>query len=49
LGEVWPLHERLLAAVELLAERPDEAAARRLCDELRVVKAEELAVKRLPH
>jgi len=27
LGEVWFLYERLLAAVELLAERPDKAAA----------------------
>jgi len=34
LGEMGPLYERLLAAVELLAER--------------AVKAEELAVKRLP-
>jgi len=34
-GDVWPLYERLLAAVELLAQRPDEAAAQRLCDALR--------------
>jgi len=26
-GDVWPLYERLLAAVELLAQRPDKAAA----------------------
>ena len=37
--EVWPLYERLLA---------DKAAVQRLCDELRAVKAKELAVKRLP-
>jgi len=48
-GEMWPLYERLLAAVELLAERPDEAAARRLCDAMKAikVKVEEIAVKHL--
>jgi len=47
--DVWPLYERLLAAVELLAERPDEAAAQRLCDALRAIKVEveEIAVKHL--
>jgi len=48
-GEVWPLYERLLAAVELLAQRPDKAAAQRLCDALRAIKVgvEEIAVKHL--
>jgi len=47
--EVWPLYERLLAAVELLAERPDKAAAQRLCDTLRAIKVEveEIAIKHL--
>jgi len=49
LGEVWSLYERLLAAVELLAERPDKAAAQRLCETLRRIKVEveEVAVKHL--
>jgi len=49
LEEVWPLYERLLAAVELLAQRPDKAAAQRLCDALRAIKVEveEIAVRRL--
>ena len=47
--EVWPLYERLLAAVELLAVRPDEAAAQRLCDALMRIKVEveEIAVRHL--
>jgi len=47
--EVWPLYERLLAAVELLAQRPDKAAAQRLCDALRAIKAEveEIAIRHL--
>jgi len=47
--EVWPLYERLLAAVELLAERPDREAAQRLCDALRAIKVEveEIAVRHL--
>ena len=47
--EVWPLYERLLAAVELLAERPDKAAAQRLCETLRAIKVEveEIAIKHL--
>jgi len=49
LGEVWPLYERLLAAVELLAERPDREAAQRLCETLRAIKVEveEIAIKHL--
>jgi len=49
LEDVWPLYERLLAAVELLAERPDRAAAQRLCDALRRIKVEveEIAIKHL--
>jgi len=49
LGDVWPLYERLLAAVELLAERPDREAAQRLCDALRRIKVEveEIAVRHL--
>jgi len=48
-GEVWPLYERLLAAVELLAERPDREAAQRLCDVLMRIKVEveEIAIKHL--
>jgi len=48
-GEVWLLYERLLAAVELLAERPDRVAAQRLCDVLRRIKVEveEIAIKHL--
>jgi len=48
-GEVWPLYERLLAAVELLADRPDKAAAQRLCDALMRIKVEveEIAIKHL--
>jgi len=48
-GEVWPLYERLLAAVELLAERPDREAAQRLCETLRRIKVEveEIAIKHL--
>jgi len=47
--EVWPLYERLLAAVKLLAERPDEAAAQRLCETLKRIKVEveEIAIKHL--
>jgi len=49
LGDVWPLYERLLAAVELLAERPDREAAQRLCDALMRIKVEveEIAVRHL--
>jgi len=49
LEELWPLYERLLAAVEPLAERPDREAAQRLCQTLREIwlKAEEIAVKNL--
>jgi len=49
LGDVWPLYERLLAAVELLAERPDKVAAQRLCDALMRIKVEveEVAIKHL--
>jgi len=49
LGDVWPLYERLLAAVELLAVRPDREAARRLCDTLMRIKVEveEIAIKHL--
>jgi len=49
LEDVWPLYERLLAAVELLAERPDREAAQRLCDALRRIKVEveEIAIKHL--
>jgi len=39
-GDVWPLYERLLAAVELLAQRPDREAAQRLCDALKAMKME---------
>jgi len=48
-AELWPLYERLLAAVELLAQRPDKVAAQRLCDVLKKMKleAEEIAVKHL--
>jgi len=48
-GEVWPLYERLLAAVEPLAQRPDKAAAQRLCETLRAIKVEveEIAIKHL--
>jgi len=47
--ELWPLYERLLAAVELLAQRPDKVAAQRLCDVLKKMKleAEEVAIKHL--
>jgi len=47
--EVWPLYERLLAAIELLAQRPDEAAAQRLCDTLKAMKmeVEEIAIRHL--
>jgi len=49
LGDVWPLYERLLAAVELLAVRPDREAAQRLCDTLMRIKVEveEIAIKHL--
>jgi len=49
LEDVWPLYERLLAAVELLAERPDKEAAQRLCDALKRIKVEveEIAVRHL--
>jgi len=49
LTTVWPLYERLLAAVELLAERPDREAAQRLCDALKAMKVEleEVAIKHL--
>jgi len=48
-GEVWPLYERLLAAVELLAQRPDQEAAQRLCDALKRIKVEveEIAIRHL--
>jgi len=47
--EVWPLYERLLAAVELLAERPDREATQRLCDALMRIKVEveEIAIRHL--
>jgi len=49
LEELWPLYERLIAVVELLAERPDREAAQRLCQTLGEIwfKAEEIAVKNL--
>jgi len=47
LEDVWPLYERLLAAVELLAQRPDRKAVRILCETLRAIKVEEIAVKHL--
>jgi len=49
LEELWPLYDRLLTAVELLAEKPDRAAAQRLCHTLRKMwlEAEEIAVKHL--
>jgi len=47
--DVWPLYERLLAAIELLAERPDREATQRLCDALKRIKVEveEMAVRHL--
>jgi len=49
LEDVWPLYERLLAAIELLAQRPDKAAAQRLCETLMRIKVEveEIAIKHL--
>jgi len=49
LEDVWPLYERLLAAVELLTQRPDQEAAQRLCDALKAMKmeVEKIAVRRL--
>jgi len=48
-GEVWPMYEKLLEAVELLAQRPDRIAAQRLCDALMRMKVEveEIAIKHL--
>jgi len=48
-GEVWPMYEKLLEAVELLAQRPDRIAAQRLCDALMRMKVEveEIVIKHL--